>query len=77
MDRNGHVTPEQLRCFRKRWHISQANLARLLDIHKYTLSRWERGAQSISQTRLVFYALRYLEVRFVQRERRRRARTSV
>ena len=70
--RNGMATPEMLRSFRLRWCLSQGDLARLLDLHKFTISRWEREAQTISQARLLYLALRHLRARFIQREMRRR-----
>jgi len=70
--RNGMATPEMLRSFRVRFHLSQGDLAKLLDLHKFTISRWEREAQTISQARLLYLALGHLRARFLERETRRR-----
>lgn len=74
-ERNGYATPESLRLFRARWHLSQSDLGSLLGVHKFTVSRWERDAQTISQPRILFLALMDLRGRLIRRERRRTART--
>ena len=41
------VTPADLRAWRDRQGLRQADLADLLGVHAMTVSRWERGPQKI------------------------------
>jgi transcriptional regulator with XRE-family HTH domain len=41
------MTPDELKRRRKRLGLSQAQLARYLDVDVMTISRWERGAQAM------------------------------
>jgi transcriptional regulator with XRE-family HTH domain len=42
------MTPEELVAWRKERKITQGELARLLGVDMITISRWERGVQTIS-----------------------------
>lgn len=43
------MTPKQLARLRERLDWSQERLAEALDVHKMTVSKWERGAQPIPE----------------------------
>jgi DNA-binding transcriptional regulator YiaG len=40
------MLPAELQEWRSRLHLSQAELAHLLEVDKMTVSRWERGIRS-------------------------------
>jgi transcriptional regulator with XRE-family HTH domain len=42
------MTPEELVAWRKEKKITQGELARLLGVGMITISRWERGVQTMS-----------------------------
>jgi len=44
------VTGRQLKAIRRRLGLSQAKLARRIDVRVESVSRWERGASGISGT---------------------------
>jgi predicted transcriptional regulator len=41
------MTGEDLRNWRKKWSITQVELARLLGTYQETISRWERGKRGV------------------------------
>lgn len=55
------LSPYDLACWRKRLGLSQAELARLLDVPDSTVSRWERGLMAISSPTILRLALERLE----------------
>jgi DNA-binding transcriptional regulator YiaG len=44
------MTADELKAWRERYRTSQRELARLLDVHAETVSRWERGTIPIPRT---------------------------
>jgi len=54
------LTPADLRAYRIRLGLTQAQLARLLDIPDSTLSRWERGLMVIASPTILYLALERL-----------------
>ena len=54
------MTPDDLAAFRERLGLSQADLARLLDVPDSTVSRWERGLMAISSPTILRLALERL-----------------
>lgn len=54
------LTPYDLAAFRKRLGLSQADLARLLDVPDSTVSRWERGLMAIASPTILRLALERL-----------------
>ncbi len=55
------LTPYDLACWRKRLGLSQAELARWLDVPDSTVSRWERGLMQIASPTILRLALERLE----------------
>ena len=55
------MTPKELTEWRKKWKLTQRELARLLGVDMITVSRWERGVQTMSP--LLPLALEALENR--------------
>jgi DNA-binding transcriptional regulator YiaG len=41
------VTPEELHAWRKLYGMSQDELAEALEVHRLTVSKWERGEHEI------------------------------
>ena len=58
------MTPAELRSWRKSAGLSQDGLAALLDVHKLTVSRWERGVREIPP--FLYMALNYIAEHRVQ-----------
>lgn len=54
------MTPDDLRAFRNKLGLSQAGLARALDVDVMTISRWERGAMAIQHPTILRLALERL-----------------
>lgn len=50
------MTPTTLRTARRRHDLNQATLAAILDTHVDTVSRWERGTQSIPRAVVLLFA---------------------
>lgn len=44
------MTPRQLSTLRHRLGWTQARLAEVLDVHKMTVSKWERGTQPVPRS---------------------------
>jgi len=67
LDNNDHwsyneaMTGQDLKNWRKRWGITQIELARLLGTYQETISRWEREKRGIPSH--LFLALEALEYR--------------
>ena len=62
MDERGGTVGERIRTWRKSHGLTQAELARYLDVDAISISRWERGAQQPPEGMLDL-ALRELERR--------------
>lgn len=54
------MTPKELKAWRKNNGYSQSRLAKSLDVHSLTVSRWERGVRAIPS--FLHLALRCLEL---------------
>ena len=55
------MTPDDLATIRQRLGLTQAELARLLDVPDSTVSRWERGLMAIASPTILRLALERLE----------------
>jgi len=55
------ITPQQLTARREALGLSQAQLARALQVSEATISRWERGERKILMAGVVDLALQTLE----------------
>lgn len=64
------VTAEDLRAFRRRWKLQQAELREYLGVGRFTISRWELGSQNIRHPRILRLALIELERRLRKEGRR-------
>jgi len=60
------MTAKELKLWRKKWGITQVELARMLGTHQVTVARWETGARKIPF--LLPLAIEALENRMRQAE---------
>jgi transcriptional regulator with XRE-family HTH domain len=56
-----------VKMWRREHGLSQAQLARLLEVNQMTISRWEHGTQP-SLGRVLEYALKYLDAELARRQ---------
>lgn len=54
------MTPQELQDYRRRLRMSQPELARALDVHPMTISKWERGVMPIEHGTMLRLALERL-----------------
>jgi DNA-binding transcriptional regulator YiaG len=64
------MKPDELKKWRQQNGYSQDQLAKTLDVHLMTVSRWERGAREIPS--FLHLALGYLELKGVEIKKRQR-----
>ncbi|MCJ7527481.1 MAG: hypothetical protein MUO37_05125 [Methyloceanibacter sp.] len=63
------ATAEDIKAFRQRWRLQQAELRDYLGVGPFTISRWESGSQNVRHPKMLTLALAELERRF-KRQRR-------
>jgi predicted transcriptional regulator len=66
-DRDGIIpaTAEDIKAFRRRWKLQQAELRDYLGVGPFTISRWESGSQNVRHPKMLALALAELDHRFV------------
>ena len=68
----GEITPataEDIKAFRQRWRLQQAELRDYLGVGPFTISRWESGSQNVRHPKMLRLALAELERRFKRQHR--------
>lgn len=63
------ITAEDIKAFRQRWKLQQAELRDYLGVGPFTISRWESGSQNVRHPKILALALAELERR-LKRHRR-------